>query len=926
MNRFVRLLLVGITCAICSPVYATIDEDYLRDAQAYFAERDFAAAIIQLKNLLQRQPESRAARTLLARTYLEQGDGVLAEKELETALSLGAGKSAIMPLLGHAWLLQGKPNKVLQEIPLDGEGSKEAQAELYYLHGKALFQQGDLADAEARFADALTANPRHVDTLIGQARLLFVQGNPEGAEERVQRALELENENVEAWVLGAELKRLKGEPEAALDRFERALSLRPNYLPARLGRATVYATGGKYDLANQDIEYVLQRSPKHPLANYLKALARFQQGKLKEAEEALQLTLGVLPDHAQAQLLLGTVYYRMGQYNQSVSYLEAYARKFPENIPAIKLYAASLIRTRQTDAAITVLESAVAVAPEDAQLMGLLGSAYFNRSDADKGIEYLQRAAELAPDEAAIQTQLAVGHLMAGNSRQAADDLQQAVDLGQGLLQADVMLVLTHLKNHDFDKAVTSATNLVEKLPDNAVPHNLLGTAYLQKSEPEKARMSFERALQIKPDFYPAASNLARMDIVDGHPEKARSRYQDILGQDKNNLDAMFGMAELARSEGDLGQMVTWLDMARKAHPETVKAGVLLGDYYLKSNMPLKALDVARELVAQRPDHPDALRTLGLAQMASDSSAAAVSTMRRLVELLPDNPEAQYLLASAAMKNNETSLARTALKKVLALDEGHAGAMYSLGSIHLLEKNYDEATHYAEQLSKQYADQPWGYALAGEILAAKAEFSPAAEQARLAYERERSQQRLLRYHALMVQASQEQRASALLDDWLKDNPDDAMVHLLAAMSLQGKDNNQAATRHYEKILAVAPDHVIALNNLAWIYLDEKPALAVGYAKRAYQASPEKPEVLDTYGWVLVQNGQVAKGLPYLQDALVKAPHLVQIRYHTAVALHKVGRDREARLELGQALRSTQEFEERPAAKALYEALQEEAQR
>lgn len=911
---------LGIGMLLSAAVHASVPEDLERDARQYYEQGDYSAAIIQLKNLLQQEPRDPEARILLARVYLDSGDAVSAEKELETALELGADENDLLPLLGKAWLQTGATEKVLQRIDPDRADTDGRRAELYYLHGQASLMRRDFSIAEADFSEALALVPDHADTLLGQARLMFAQGNLEGAEERIQRSLQSRPDNPDTWVLAGELSRIQGDDEAALERFQRALEIRNHHVGALLGRATVHTMRGDMDSAEQDLQLLRTLSPHHPVANYLRGVVQYRKGRLKEAAATLEETIAVLPDHHQSQLLLGTIYYQQGQYHQSGHYFEAYLKKFPGNITAVKLHAAGLIRSRQVDAAIAELERAIPRARDDAQLMAMLGTAYLNRSENDKALEYLQRAAELAPDVAAIQAQLALGHLLAGDGHKAAEDLQQAVDLGQDLIQADIMLVMTYVGTGDFDKAEAAARALMEKQPDNPVPHNLLGIVFRQQGRAESARDSFETALKINPEFYPARIQLAALDAGEGDLKAARTQYAEILAADGDNLEAMLGMAKLAKSAQDDKMVVEWLVKAREHHPGSLRAGMLLADQYLGTGEGLKALDVARELSETMPDEPEVLRLLGMAQIATGSRPAAVTTFTRLAELLPNNLDALYLLANAAQGNKDTKLAKSTYEEIISRQDDHAAALFGLGSIHVAEQEYDKALGLAEKLIDAHGDQAWGYVLASDALIGKGDMPGAVRQFEQAYSRDPSQAYMLRLHNLLKRAGNDKRAADVLDDWLEKHPDDGDILLVAAIHYQRMGSMPDAIAHYEQVLKVKPGNMIALNNLAWLYLETAPAKALQYAEQAYQTSPDKAEVLDTYGWALVKGGKVGNGLPYLQEALLKAPHLAEVRYHVAYALHQAGRDEEARRELDRISRMDRKFAESREFRDLNEKL------
>jgi Flp pilus assembly protein TadD len=123
---------------------------------------------------------------------------------------------------------------------------------------------------------------------------------------------------------------------------------------------------------------------------------------------------------------------------------------------------------------------------------------------------------------------------------------------------------------------------------------------------------------------------------------------------------------------------------------------------------------------------------------------------------------------------------------------------------------------------------------------------------------------------------------------------------------------------YLKVLEYDADNVNVLNNLAWLSHEAGNPEAIKYAERAHELAPNRPEITDTLGWLLVEHGEVSRGLVLLQEAAVKAPHMPEIRYHMVVALDKAGRRDEARKELDRLIESGKTFPELDEARALRE--------
>jgi thioredoxin-like negative regulator of GroEL len=79
-------------------------------------------------------------------------------------------------------------------------------------------------------------------------------------------------------------------------------------------------------------------------------------------------------------------------------------------------------------------------------------------------------------------------------------------------------------------------------------------------------------------------------------------------------------------------------------------------------------------------------------------------------------------------------------------------------------------------------------------------------------------------------------------------------------------------------------------------------------------------VADTLGWILVEEGNTARGIDLLQKATAGAPKAQSIRFHLVQAWLKTGDKRKAREELERLLSSDAKFAEQDQAIALLKEL------
>lgn len=916
--------LAWVSLAVPGPAHAaSVDkeksEKYVREAQDFLKKGDGNAAVIQLKNALQADPGNIVARQLLGEIYLRVGNGPSAEKEFQAAMRRGASDSRIKILLARAYLLQGKNQEALDEVPQDVT-DPELKPEALLVRAQAQLGLRKFEEARALFVEADKLKPEDVRSKIGIAQSYVSEGKIAEGEAQIDEALQRKPDSPEALVLKGELRRLNKDLDGAIAQFDKAIKANENNLLARLGRAASLIDLGKDQEAQADLDAVFRRVPKHPLASYLQALTLSKKKDYRASQEVLQQAGAVLDNHMPSVFLKGAINYALGQYEQAVSNLQRYLEAVPNNDRARKLLGATLVRQREPQRAIDVLEPIVKDDTKDAQLLTLLGSAYMQVGKFNEGTAYFNRASEAAPDVAYIKMQQALGSLALGESGAAVGQLESAVNLDPEARQATVLLALVKLRNRDFDGALEAAKKLQANSPDNPLAENLIGAAQLGKGDAKAARETFEAALQKKSDFFPARMNLAQLDLQEKKVEDAKKQYQTILEQDSKHMGAMLALANIAAQEEKADEVVDWLKRAAEANPTSLTPQLRLIQFYGRNRDFQKAVSVARDLANSQPDNPRALEALGRAQTAAGDPVAAVQTYKRLSTLSPDSAAVLGLVAGAQISAKDPDAARRTLKDAIALDPKYTPAKIALVELESAEKNYDDALKLAADLKTSQPDSHYGDLLIGDVLMRQQKFADAAAAYRTAMEKADIATLAIRRFNAERQVGDVDKALKELQTWVDKNDDRSARHVLASAYLSAS-RNDAAIRESEKLLANEEENPVLLNNLAWLYQQKNDKRALDYAERAYKAAPKSAAVVDTLGWILVEQKHDAKrGADLLKQAHELAPKQGDIHYHYAVALNESGQKAEAKRTLEQLLQSDVKFEARKDAEALLKKL------
>ena len=893
----------------CDRTSNLTEQEHIQRAKDSETQGDLKTSIIELKNAVQKNPDSAQARLLLGQIYLKTGQGAEAEKELKRAKSLGVGDDSIKPLLAEAILRQGEFQRLFSEISLTGSESAANKSKILRMFGDAKLGLRQLDEGCAFYADSLNIDASNVAAYRGLANCAYAKGKADEARNHIQAALKIDPNNADTWILLGDLELAEKQTEAAGGAYSTALKHDPGNVAGLLKHASFMLSKGQTDAAQQDLDKIRKVAPDHPTGDYLQALLYFAADKTDAALDSTLKSLKGGPDNVPAYLLLGTLQYNKKSYGQAAKTLSAYLQVVPGNMDARKMLAATHLKMGEPEQALALLKPLLTVKTNDPQLFALAAEAYMALKDPGSATGLFEKASDLVPASATLQTQLAVSRMATGDTAQAIADLEHAARSDSGEHQSGFVLALHYLRTNQPDKALEALAALEKEIPNDPTLHNLKGAAYGSKKDVANARKSFEQALAIAPDYFSAAHNLAQLDLSQNRPADARKRYEAFLEKDSKNVRAMVALGELAAKEGKADEYLSWLDKAAKADPQAIQPRQLLAHYYVEQKQGDKALSLARETIAANPDSPAALSLLGKTQLSIGQNENALASFTKLVQQNPESADAHYHLGLAQRNLKRNDAARASLQRVLELQSAYLPAQQALIEVESASGRTEAALRIAAAIQSQHPKSPLGYDLEGRILTQQKKYAAAAKAFEQALSRDAGNSSMIELHKTLLLAGNTATAEQRLGDWIKRYPKDEVAKAYAAEYYLRSRRYADAIAQYEALLALNSSSVLVLNNLANAYLYTNDARALATAEKAYSLAKDSPVVMDTLGWILVQRGDSKRSLELLGGALEKAPKSAGIRYHHAVALAKSGDRQRARNELEQLIKDNPNFRE-----------------
>ncbi|QHE76684.1 XrtA/PEP-CTERM system TPR-repeat protein PrsT [Hydrogenophaga sp. PBL-H3] len=861
----VVLLLAG--CAESDP------QKMVESARQYLGKNDTAAAIIQLKNALQKNPDLAEARFLLGQALFLNGDPVGAKAELQKARNLGYPLDKLAPLMVRSMLALGEFKQVTEEFDKVEVTAPEDAAELKTLMAVAWRQQGKQENFEVSLQQALAAKPDHPPALIEQARFKSARRDYDGALAILDKVLAAAPKNEDALQLKGDIVFYgTGDAQKGMALYREAAQANPKFPDAQASIIRILLSQGQLAEASVEMEKLTKLAKGAPTTVYLQALLAFEKKDYPAAREYSQQMLRYAPNSPKALEMAGSTELQLNSLGQAEAHLTKALSAMPTLKVARRALVLTLLKTGQTDKALAALPADIATNNTDPALLTAAGQVHLVRGDLDQAQALFARASQLDPQDPAKRTSLAVSQLMSGKTELAMNSLQGIAADDSGVV-ADLALINAHLRKRDVDKALVAIDALEKKRANDPMPSLLRGRANLLRNDRETARKSFERALEIAPGYMAAIAALVTLDVAEGKPQEAQRRLEAEVKRDPKNSQALIALAEIKAKSGAAKEEV--LDILRKAidaAPNEKIPRVMLVEYLLQQKDPRGALSSAQGAVLAVPDAPELIDALGRAQAANGEYNQAMSSFNKLAGLLPQSAQPHLRIASvhAALKNS--AAAQQSLHRALELQPNFLNAQRALVELAMQDKKPADALLISKTVQKQRPKEGVGFLMEGDIHFSSRNWTNAVEAYRSGLKAAPSTELAIKLQTALGFAGKLAEADRSGAEWVKSHPNDVGFLLFLGDRALSIKNLQEAQRQYERVIELQPKNALALNNLAWVAGRLGRADALSLAERAVAAAPNQPAFMDTLAGLLSEKGEHAKALEIQKKVVLAQPN------------------------------------------------------
>ncbi len=251
-------------------------------------------------------------------------------------------------------------------------------------------------------------------------------------------------------------------------------------------------------------------------------------------------------------------------------------------------------------------------------------------------------------------------------------------------LPATPQSIVQALQSHDNELALRLAQELIRARPSDPRAWTLQGIALQSLGRPQESLQAFKHALQIDPNNVAALEAAAQLEFQADSPD-ALPFLEKLLSLNPDDQTAHAMTAALAFQRKDCATTVAHYQKSPDVVANDIPALSQFGACLVHLNRAEEALSAYQRIAELRPQDPDALYYLGLAQYGAHQYEDAIRTLLPLTE---DGPEkrgaaALNLVAAVYEDDQQTPAAVAALQKAISLDPANSDNYLDLATISL---------------------------------------------------------------------------------------------------------------------------------------------------------------------------------------------------------------------------------------------------
>ena len=432
------------------------------------------------------------------------------------------------------------------------------------------------------------------------------------------------------------------------------------------------------------------------------------------------------------------------------------------------------------------------------------------------------------------------------NAQAAETFAQKAVEINPANTYFQEYYTFLLLYNYKFKNAEKQYNSLIEKNPTN--PDYIFKKAQLFLKTKEYAKAvnclnEYEKIAGFNEDIINQKKNLY---VILNKTDLAILEIKKLQKEYPSNVAYPLLIAEIYVSEKNtIGAETTYKEIENKYGADPT-AQAALAAYYLSKKDEKTYNDFMLKLMQNKNVSTETKISIilpTLKKLDEDSTANdnhIIDLVKSISLAAPNDKDAILIYANVLTYSKKTILAIAQYKRYLTIDSSNFDVWIQVASLYFDEKMYDSTIVISEIASKLFYDKALPYFYKG-----------------LAYVQKNEQEKAI-----------ESLTTALKKD-ASNNALAALIHTSLGDAYNSLKQYKQSDESFDAALKLFPLDATTLNNYAY-YLsvrNERLTDAEAMSKKSLELQPNSKSFLDTYGWILFQQGKFEDAKKYIEKAI-----------------------------------------------------------
>ncbi len=555
--------------------------EHLDRAKAFYAQEKYAKARVELKNVLQIDPNSveaywlfanvkekeedyrqsfsalskvielapnhEEARVKLAQIYVAIGNLEKANEMVAFLLNSNSSNSTARVLKAQIMAREGKIDEALKVVEAVFK-EDISQANAARLIALLYARQGKWDRAESTLTSAADANPDHTGIRMTLADVLMNAKRYEDTEKILNEIIRLEPDQ---WIHRARLAELY----TRLDRIDDAERVLRNAVKAASNDEQRILHLVNFLLQHRDAKLAEQELLKQIKQRPEKVSLQLVLGKLYESQSnwlAAQTTYEKIialddehPQAIEAKNKLAALYLSRGNLVKSEEYIDQVLDRSPGDTVGLLNRGKLAFAKKDYVGAIADFRTVARDFPGSGEIVSLLAQAHMLNGEKELALSTLRSAVNANPRNGNVRFEYVKMLVAMGDHDAALKQVDEVLELAPRHLKAMRQKVALLALKKEWVKAEETVKKIQETYPDNPVGEYELGRIQAAKKEFKKAEKSFAIAHEKAPENRAAFEALLRTYLVKGEFDKAIDALKQRIKESPNDAGYYNGLAEV---------------------------------------------------------------------------------------------------------------------------------------------------------------------------------------------------------------------------------------------------------------------------------------------------------------------------------------------------------------------------------------------